>query len=110
MTEENISQELRLKNRDEKRKYFIEKMKQNELIIKKYKKVCKTLTYIEHLHILVSTVTGCVSVSAFASLVGIPVAIISSAVGLKITAISTVVKNYKSIIKKRKSNMIKYYC
>ena len=42
---------------------------------KKHKKVCKTLNYIEHLLILLSQVldVGCVSVSAFASLTGIPV-------------------------------------
>ena len=33
--------------------------------------------YIEHLLILVSAITGCVSSSAFASLVGIPVGITS---------------------------------
>ena len=41
MFEENISQEFRLKNIDERRNYFIEEIKQNELISKKDKKVCK---------------------------------------------------------------------
>ena len=41
------------------------------------------LNYIQHLLILVSTVTGCVSISAFASLVGIPVGIGSYAVGFE---------------------------
>ena len=35
----------------------------------KYKKTCKYLNYAEHLIILVSTVTDCVSISPFASLV-----------------------------------------
>ena len=52
--------------------------------------------------ILVSTVTGCVSISAFASLVAIPVDIMSSAVGIKICAIIAGIKKYKSIIKKKK--------
>ena len=47
------------------------------------KKVSRVLNYIEHLLIFVSTVTGCFSISAFASLVGIPVGIISSVIGLK---------------------------
>ena len=34
----------------------------------KYKKTCKYFNYTEHFLILVSTVTGCVSISAFASL------------------------------------------
>ena len=48
MTEENISQEFRLKNMDEARNYFLEEIKQNELMSKKHKKVCTTLNYTEH--------------------------------------------------------------
>ena len=39
---------------------------------KKFEKVCTTLNYIEHFLILAFAVTGCISVSAFASLLGIP--------------------------------------
>ena len=39
MAEENISQEFRLKNIDEKRHYFIEEINQNEMMSKKHKKV-----------------------------------------------------------------------
>ena len=45
-------------------------------------------------------VTGCVSISAFASLVGIPVGIASSAI--KICAITVEIKKCKAIIKKNK--------
>ena len=54
----------------------------------KYKTRCKYLNYVEHLLILVLTVPGCISISAFASLVTIPVGITSSAVGMKICAIT----------------------
>ena len=37
MTEENISQKLRLKERDETRNYFHEEIEQNELMRKKQK-------------------------------------------------------------------------
>ena len=69
---------------------------------KKHKKVCGVLNYIEHLLILVSTVTGCVSISDFSSLVGIPVGITSSAIGLEICVVTAGMKKYKSIIKKKK--------
>ena len=69
---------------------------------KKHKMVCTTLNYIEHLLILDSTSTGCVSISAFASLVGISTGITSSAIGLKICSIGAGIKKYKSIIKKKK--------
>ena len=88
MAEENISQEFRLKNIDETRNYLIEEINRNELMSKKHKKVCTTLNYIEHFLILGSTITGCVSISAFASLVGIPIGITSSAIVLKICEIT----------------------
>ena len=84
MSEENISQEFRMKNIDETRNYLIEEINRNELMSKKHKKVCTSLNYIEHFLILASTITGCISVSAFTSLIGIPIGITSSAIGLKI--------------------------
>ena len=102
MAEENISQEFRLKNTDETRNYLIEEINRNELMSKKHKKICTILNYIEHFLILASTITGCVSISAFASLIGIPIGITSSAIGLKICAITAGIKKYKSIIKKKK--------
>ena len=59
MTEENIIQEFRLKKRDETRNYFIGQINRNELMSKSNKKVCRVLNHVEHLLILVSTVTEC---------------------------------------------------
>ena len=102
MVEENISQEFRLKYVDETRNHFLEEIKQNELIRRKHKKICTALNYIEHYLILGSTITGCISISGFASLLGIPVGTTSSAIGLKTFAIAAGIKQYKSIIKKKK--------
>ena len=54
------------------------------------KKICIVLSYIEHLLI-----------SDFASVVGIPIGITSSDVGLKVFAITAIIKMYKPIIKKK---------
>ena len=75
-----VSLEFRLRKIDEARNYLLEEIKHNDLMSKKYKKTCKYLNYFEHLLLLASTITGCVSVSAFASLVCVPVGITSSAV------------------------------
>ena len=83
MAEENISQEFRLKNIDETRNYLIEEINQNELMSKKHKKVCTTLNYIECFLILASIITECILISVFASVVGIPIGITSSAIRLK---------------------------
>ena len=70
----------------------------------KYKKTCNHLNYVEHLLIPDSTITGCVSISAFASLVCVPVGIVSSAVGMNICLVTAEIKKYKSTIKKKKKN------
>ena len=46
---------------------------------KKHRKVCRVLNYIDYLLIVIAPITGCVSFSPFASLVGIPIGITSSA-------------------------------
>ena len=53
------------------------------------------MNYFEHFLVFVSAVSGCVSISAFASLVGVPISIASSAVGLKMCAIIAGIKKYK---------------
>ena len=57
------------------RNYLIEEINQNELISEKHKMICKTLNYIEHFLVVASTITGYVSISAFASLIGITIQI-----------------------------------
>ena len=73
MAEENLSQEFRLKNKHETRNYFLEEIGQNELEGRNHKKLCTTLNYIEHVLILASTITGCISISAFASLFSVTI-------------------------------------
>ena len=50
---------------------------------RKNKKVCTTLNYFEHLIVLASSITACISISAIASSLGIPIGIPTSAIGLK---------------------------
>ena len=54
--------------------------------------------------ILASTVTGWVSISAFASLVDIPAGITIYGIGIKIWAMIAGIKNYKQIIRKIKKH------
>lgn len=50
----------------------------------KHQKVCN-LNYFDHFFVLVFVVTGCVSISAFTSLVDVPFGIAKVTVGLKIS-------------------------
>ena len=104
MAKENIIQEFRLKHLDETRNYLIEEISPNELMSKKHKKISTILNYFELFLILASAVTGYVSISGFAPLIGISIRTTSSVIGLRICAITARIKNYKSIIKKKKKN------
>ena len=46
----------------------------------------------------------------FAYIFGIPIGITSSAIGLKICAVTAGIEKCKSMTKKRKKSMIKQYC
>ena len=102
MSKERVSKEFRLKNIDETGNYLIEKINENELMSKKHEKVYVVLNYIEDLLVLISTVSGCVSICNFAPLAGFPIGIPNSTIGLKICVIPAEIKRYKSIIKKKK--------
>ena len=87
---------------DETRNYFLEEIEQNELMSRKHKKICTTLNYVKRFLVLASKITRYIQISAFASLIGIPIGMTSYGIGLKICAITAEIKKYKSIIKKKK--------
>ena len=69
---------------------------------KKHKKFCRVLNYIDHSLIAICTITVCVSISAFTSLVVIPIGITFTPTGLKICVTTVEIKKYKSMIKKKR--------
>ena len=69
--------------------------------VKSTKEVCTTLNFIEHFLILASTISQYISVSAFTSLIGIPIGITSSVIVFKIWVMTAEIKKYNSIIKKK---------
>ena len=72
-----------MKNIVETINYLVEEIEQNEYMSKKHKRFCATLNYIDHFLILASEAIGCISISAFTFLVGIPIKITSSIIGLQ---------------------------
>ena len=78
-----------------------------EVISEKYKKTCKYLNQVEKLLILISAVTGRISVYVFPSLVCVAVGITNSPIGIQNFAITAEIKNYKLIIKKKRKSKIK---
>ena len=74
---------------------------------RKHKKVCTTLNYVKHILIIASTITECISISVFPSLLVMPIGITSSAIGWRICVVPAGIKKYKSIIKKKKRKRAK---
>ena len=99
MAEENMNHEFRLKKVDEVKHSLIEEINQNYLMSRKHKNVSRVLNYIYLLLNAISTITRWVSIFGFASLIGIPIGITSSAIGLKNCVTN---QKYQSIIKKKK--------
>ena len=66
----------------------------------KHQKFCTALSYIKCFLILASVVVGCISISAFASLLVISIGTTSSDIDLKLCTITP--EKCKSIIKKKK--------
>ena len=97
---EEANLEFRLGKIDETKNCILDHTKHSDLISQKYKKTCRYLNCVEHLLILASTITGCVPISVFTSLVCVLVGIMSYAVGMKICTAK--IKKYKSFIKKKK--------
>ena len=62
---------------------------------KNHKKICTTLNYTEQVLILASTINGFISISAFSFLIGIPIGIASSAIGIKNYAITGGMKSIR---------------
>ena len=77
MAGENISQEVRLKNTDERRNCFIKEINQNDLMSKKNKMHCTVSNYIVYLLVSASLFTGCASIFPFASFVCISIGLAS---------------------------------
>ena len=61
----NVSEIIKLKNVDETRNYFLEELKQNELISRKHKNAFTSLNHIENFLILASKITACTSCLCF---------------------------------------------
>ena len=67
--------------------------------------MCRSFSYLEHFLVFVSAVSGRFSISAFASLVSVPVIIVCSTVGIKICAATAGTKKYKSAVKEKKKKV-----
>ena len=91
-----VGLDFKLKKIDEARNSILKEIKDNDLMSENLKKMCRLLNGFAYFLIFVSAVSASISVSisVFASLVGIPVSIASFAVGLKVCTLIAGIENY----------------
>ena len=70
-----------MKKIDETRNYLLDVIQHNDLMSENYKKSCRVLNHFRNFLVFVSAFSGCASISAFLSLVGILICVIT--VGIK---------------------------
>ena len=85
----------------ETRNYFIKEIVKNELMSNKHKMACTTLNYMEHFLSIAFAVTGCISISGFASLLGSSGGVRE----LKTSVMTAGIEKYNSIVEKKKRNV-----
>ena len=86
---------------DETKNFLLEEIKKWWLNEWKSQKIVQDFKLLWKFSFFISAISGCVSTSAFASLVGDPVGIASSGTGLKVCAITTGINMYNSVIQKK---------
>ena len=94
MTLENVNLDVRLEEINEARGYLLDTIKHTSLKREGHKNVCRVLNYLEYFLDFFYAVSGCVLIFSFTSLAGFSIGIASSAVGIKICAITAGIKKY----------------
>ena len=104
----NDPQQFRLKNPNEIKNYFIPEIKERELMIKRLSKYIASFEYFDKPLIVLSVLTGSISISSFATLIGAPVAMMSASCSLGFSITIGFVKKFLETTrnKKKKRNKI----
>ena len=87
-------QQFRLNKINEIRDYFIAEIKERELMSKRLSKYIASFDYFDKSLIVLSVTTGSVSIASFATVIGVPVGIVSTSFSLAFSISTGLIKNY----------------
>ena len=93
-------QQFRLKKINEIKDYFVAEIKERELMSKRLSKYIASFDYFDKSLIVLSVTTGSISIASFATVIGVPVGIVSASFGLKFSIFTGIMK--KMLKKKKK--------
>ena len=101
-------QDFRLNKINEIKDYFIEGIKERELMSKNLSKYVASFEYFDKSLIVLSVATGSISIASFATVIGAPVGMMSASFSLAFSITTGFVKKFLKTIrnKKKKHNKI----
>ena len=78
----NYNQQFRLNKINEIGNYFIAEIKERELVTKRLSKYIASFAYFDKSLIVLSKISGSISIASFATVIGIPIGIASASLSL----------------------------
>ena len=101
-------EEFRLNKINEIKDYFIDEIKEIELMSKRLSKYIASLDYFDKSIIVLSVTTGSISIASFTTVIGTPVGMMSASCSLTFSITTGIVKEFLKAIrnKKKKHNEI----
>ena len=105
-----IHQQFRLNKISAIEGYFITEIKERELMNKKLSKYIYIFNYFDKSLIVLSVISGSVSIASFAAVIGIPIGIKSASLSLAFSLCTGLVKILLKATRNKKKNTIKLLC
>ena len=108
----NISnnQKFRLNKINGIKEYFIAQIKERELMSKRLSKYITSFDYFDKSLIALSIATGSISIAPFATVIVLPVRIMSASSSLAFSITTAFVKKFLKQLEIRRKNTIKFLC
>ena len=100
----NDQEQFRIKSPSEIKNYFIAEIKERELMSKRLSIYIASFEYFDKSLIALSVVTGSISVSSFATLIGAPVGMMSASCSLTFSITTEFVKKFLKTTRNKKKN------
>ena len=102
-------QQFRLNKINEIKNYFFDEIRKRELMSKRTSKYVASFDYYNKSLIVLSVTTGSISIASFATVIGVPVGMVSASFSLAFSISTRIIKN---ILKQQeiRKNTIKLLC
>ena len=103
-------QQFRLNRINEIKDYFVAEIKEKEVMSKKLNKYIASFDYFDKSLIVLSITTGSITIASFATVIGVPVGIVSASFSLAFSISAGIIKKLLKTTRNKKKNIIKLIC